>query len=355
MQPPFGVTFLDMVQSCELRVRFERSEGYQVRRMAEARIGTAFHQTLEQLINQPIEGESAHVNATIKSIFLSNLKTLDAKSATNAREKALPANPQRLHFALSALISVYPMLPVKHAKRSAAGHQSSVDPLQSDKVVVEIEVASKNKKIRGFIDRAERRATGIHLIDYKSALRTDLPLRYQQQLKLYAALWHETFNVWPSTAEVIYPLTRKNFDVAIDPEECRKLLEESLKLVEELEKNNSYDANPGAVCQVCDFRPWCHVFWNYQAKQSDFTERFNRATLGIEGKVHSFKIQSPFQFLEIQWQDRIVEVNFNQSRFPHLSNVKVGDHLRLLDFKLQGSVARPTAIYTEYSEVFICK
>lgn len=58
------------------------------------------------------------------------------------------------------------------------------------------------------------------LIDYKSALRADLPERYERQLQLYALLWHETFGEWPAEAYIVYPFTGATHKVAVDPAIC---------------------------------------------------------------------------------------------------------------------------------------
>jgi hypothetical protein len=52
--PPFGPTALEALRSCALRLRFEASVGYERRTEYIARVGIAFHRTLQSLTEDPL-------------------------------------------------------------------------------------------------------------------------------------------------------------------------------------------------------------------------------------------------------------------------------------------------------------
>src|SRR5207245_5848574 len=115
----------------------------------------------------------------------------------------------------------------------------------------------------------EHELSGARIIDYKSALRFDLPERYERQVQLYALMWHDTRGEWAAEAQVVYPLVPFVHNVVIDEATCRKVALESAELVDALHVSPAMEslASPGDVCQVCEFRPWCKPFWGWQAAE----------------------------------------------------------------------------------------
>src|SRR5947199_8384243 len=81
-RPPFGPTTLEVIRSCPLRVCFEASPGYPRRSGFAARVGTAFHSTLEALSASPPEGAHDQVAEVARSLFLEYLAKQEAEAAT---------------------------------------------------------------------------------------------------------------------------------------------------------------------------------------------------------------------------------------------------------------------------------
>ena len=74
----------------------------------------------------------------------------------------------------------------------------------------------------------------MRLIDYKSATHTDLPERYKRQMQLYAWLWHETYNDWPTEATVVYPFRAQFWSVDIAPAICEQVVFEAAEVIAQL-------------------------------------------------------------------------------------------------------------------------
>ena len=110
----------------------------------------------------------------------------------------------------------------------------------------------------------------------------DGQVRYERQLQLYAYMLYESRGRWPIKAYVVYPLTVSQHEVKIDPEECIKVAQYYRNLIDDFKgKKNHYElASPGEVCQVCDYRPWCLPFWNWQGNQENLTEALENAYQG---------------------------------------------------------------------------
>jgi len=227
--------------------------------------------------------------------------------------------------------------------------------LSEGSIMVEVPVQSQDGLLAGRVDYAERLPTGIRLLDYKSALRDDLPERYERQLQLYALLWYETFGEWPEEAAVIYPFTGAMHRVSVDPETCRRVADEARMLINQLQEGLPAEqlATPGEVCTVCEFRPWCRPFWMWQAKHPNLSIALQQAVLGFEGEIITLELKDYYWKVLVRWRDVEVRIVAPQERFPQLKMACPGMHIRALDMRLQGQRYRPQAIVTERSELFL--
>jgi RecB family exonuclease len=173
--------------------------------------------------------------------------------------------------------------------------QRSVARNENDELImVEIPVQSQDGLLAGRIDYAERLPHGgIRLLDYKSALRDDLPERYERQLQIYALLWYETFGEWPTEALVIYPFTGTAHKVVVDPAICQQVGQEARLIVEKLQEDLHAEqlASPGTVCTVCEFRPWCKPFWRWQAGHAIYSQALEKAVYGFEGTIMTLELK----------------------------------------------------------------
>lgn len=147
----------------------------------------------------------------------------------------------------------------------------------------EVAVESKNKKIFGKIDFIRTNRDGIQLIDYKTGnifkegdTSNGIKQEYQKQLKLYAALYFETFGFWPNKLTII-TLDQNELDVLFDINECIDLLEEATNFLDEVNSkiifmHNIEDlANPLPTnCNYCTYRPACLAYWRLKDNSKEW-------------------------------------------------------------------------------------
>jgi len=352
-RPPFGPTGLEVIRSCPLRVCFEASPGYLRRSGFAARVGTAFHATLEALSINPPSGALDDVAEMARRLFMDCLAKQEAEATSRPREAGLPREEDRVQRAIEAVMVEAQRLARTSGGRfgDSLGAQSlAADTATQTAVEVEIPVRSREGLFHGRIDRAEHTVAGTRLVDYKSALRPDLPERYERQLQLYAFLWHDQRGEWPVEAAVVYPLVPFVHPVSIDVNTCREVARDSALQIDRLHATQDFVdlATPGDVCKVCEFRPWCRPFWDWQANAS-----VERAAIGIEGTISDIRRQDTHWVMKINWRDGGVLLSAEHARFPHLERAKPGTRLRVLDVRLHGLRHLPRAQTTDYTEIFL--
>lgn len=366
-EAPFGPTAIEMIRTCGLRACFEVSQGYERRTAYAARVGIAFHKTLQSLTEHPIRSDNrSEIIAEAHRRFRHELALQEEQKNNRPRERMLPHDEERVHRALEAiafealrLAKQLATKQVEHENRDTTvinkAHPAEMESVCEDKALVEVPVQSQDGLLTGRVDYAERLPTGIRLLDYKSALRDGLPTRYERQLQLYALLWYETFGEWPEEAWVTYPLIGAMHKIAIDPETCRLVGNEARTLIRRLQESSSAEelATPGESCTVCEFRLWCQPFWAWQAKHPHLSTALQMATLGFEGKIRTIVLKDYYWVVTVEWREAEVRIAAPQERFPQLKYASPGMHIRVLDMRLQGQRYRPHAIVDEHSEIFL--
>jgi hypothetical protein len=364
---PFGPTDLEVLRSCPLRRCFEVSGRYERRIGFAARIGTAFHRTLESLFQTPPQAsEFAEVAKEAKRRFAQELQKQEDEKAKRPREQRLLIDEARIQRAIEALIveaqrivrqagkDSYDDKSVSQEPLSLEGHKST-DHILEGQVETEVPVKSEDGLLHGRVDYVEHLPEGVRLLDYKSALRTDLPERYERQLQLYALLWHETRGEWPSEAIIVYPFTGLTHRISVDPMTCTSVGEESRRLIAHIQTIRPTErlATPGDVCKVCEFRPWCKPFWQWQAQETVLAMALERAFLGFEGTIAGIETVNEHWRLSINWRDCTVRIATPVERFPQLHQAHVGMRVRALEMRLRGLRYQPQALVTEMSELFV--
>src|SRR5260221_9167351 len=199
--PPFGPTALEVMRSCPLRACFEASTGYERRIGYAARVGTALHRTLQSLAEHPPVGESdAEKVEEARLRLLKELEIQEEERAKRPRERGLPRDETRVSLAIEKVMEeALHLIQVDRAalpetspgatriphpfNREDGEPNMRVEPMLL--VEVEVPVKSLDGLLYGRIDQVEHSPEGVHLLDYKSALRADLPERYERQLQLY--------------------------------------------------------------------------------------------------------------------------------------------------------------------------
>jgi hypothetical protein len=361
-RPPFGVTAVEVLRSCALRACFEASPGYERRMGFAARVGTAFHQALERLSTNPLRGSPATVGAGARDLFLGALAEQERQAATRPRQQGLPREETRVERALEAVVieaqrlariaGEAPFEPASPAPSAVADLADAEHPVVAQ---VEVPVRSRDGLFQGRIDRVERETCGVRLVDYKSALRPDLPERYERQLQLYATMWHDTAGEWPAEGLVVYPLTAVQHRVSVEPAMCEQVATESAQLVGRVLSARATEAlaTPGDVCKVCEFRPWCRPFWDWQAREEHPSVALQQAAVGFEGQVIERQQLDRHWRLRVAWRDATVTLLAEAERFPQLERAEVGTLIRALEWRLQGLRHQPQATATATSEIFL--
>jgi CRISPR/Cas system-associated exonuclease Cas4 (RecB family) len=364
---PFGPSVVEIIRSCPLRSCFGASPGYERRMDYPARVGTAFHKTLQSFYDKGLPDDQGTAVKVARERFEQELHRQEIDALARPREKSLPKDTTRVDRAIEAilleatryvklgftptsLIHPGPNEPVKNP----AYEKPRID---SDSVHVEVEVPvrSQNGLFQGRIDQVEHTRDGTVIYDFKSALRDDLPGRYQRQVQLYSLMWQETHGDWPIAGYVVYPLAGKTYPVSVDPQICRTIGEESADIIRHLQCETSpYKlALPGDICTVCEYRPWCSPFWSWQAEEKSHVRAIERASLGFPGTITRLDLNNHRWHLTISWRDAIIRLSTPEERLPHLHKAKIGQTVLVLDAKLQGAPYTPLAIFSEYSELFL--
>jgi CRISPR/Cas system-associated exonuclease Cas4 (RecB family) len=130
-------------------------------------------------------------------------------------------------------------------------------------------------KIGGRIDLIKHTKLGIEILDYKTGPIIDPlsedsspELKYQQQLKLSAAIYYDAEKKWPSKL-VILGLDQKEYIINFSEKECLQILDAAKRDLEEINQrilageNPKEFANPSPEsCKYCVYRPACSAYWN---------------------------------------------------------------------------------------------
>ena len=163
----------------------------------------------------------------------------------------------------------------------------------------EVWIQSHDAKVVGRIDLLIAKNGNCEIIDYKTGAIVDesgsIKEEYKLQMKMYAALYHESEGVWPNRLTLV-GVDRKRFEVSFESSNCTQLLasftDNIAKLNERiLEGANEADlSSPSAeTCRYCLYRPGCSNYWNQRTDSeewpSDVAGRVVEITISGIGKI----------------------------------------------------------------------
>lgn len=138
----------------------------------------------------------------------------------------------------------------------------------------EIPVKSADVLVRGIIDCVLPTQDGPLIRDYKSGElfahdelhEREVKEEYVVQLKMYAALYADTFGQWPVKLQVV-PLSGSPVDITFGHEECSDLVRQASGLLQRINKTIASElgehvveslAHPNPTsCSFCPYRPAC--------------------------------------------------------------------------------------------------
>lgn len=222
----------------------------------------------------------------------------------------------------------------------------------------EMRVSSQDGLVAGRIDRVIHRPTDAVLVDYKSGTilspgndGNNGPVKpgYEIQMRLYAALYRETFGVWPEALELV-SLTGVRYAVSYTPELSFQLLADActrLKRINAIiESSRTGDRSPDAdlarphqdTCRFCQFRPGCEPYRKAlrSAGEADIWPDDVFGTLHKLTRLGNSRI-----VLEIVPEnpsaDRVFirGLDSHEDRHPALRSLQVGDHVGAFNLRRQ--------------------
>jgi CRISPR/Cas system-associated exonuclease Cas4 (RecB family) len=190
---------------------------------------------------------------------------------------------------------------------------------------------SKDKLIGGKPDLIIENGSRIEIIDFKTGaikqdclddegeLFSDVKEEYKEQLKLYAYLYFESTNKFPTNLSLVN-LAKQKFSIEFSEEECKSLFEEAKRLLNST--NNSintkiFSANPKVEnCKYCLYRPACSFF--HKKFDSDYSLN------DVVGQVRDLKkFQNGNVNLILENDSKLITIkNFNNDIFEKLNNYK---------------------------------
>ena len=222
----------------------------------------------------------------------------------------------------------------------------------------EIHVQSADGLVRGVIDAVLPNGDGPVIRDYKSGsiFKTTgndeyhLKEAYQIQLKIYAALYADSFDEWPVRLEVV-PLSGEPYIVPFDRTDCTNLVEEAratLKRINKTLESHSKSLLPGLLanptpetCSYCQYRPACEPYWSAAAESG--TDDW---PLDVKGIVEDIKqLGNSKMMMRLLTPSGLVNVPGLSAdiRHPDLQAIQVGDTAGVFNLRR----TRPTAPYSE--------
>lgn len=190
---------------------------------------------------------------------------------------------------------------------------------------------SNDKLIGGKVDLVIENGNEIEIIDFKTGAITqdcldyegeiysDIKNEYKEQLKLYAYLYFENTNKFPTDLSLV-DLAKQKFSVEFTEEECKSLFDEAkslLKSTNDSIKTKSFSANPKQEnCKYCLYRPACSFF--HKKLETNFS--FN----DVLGEIKDVKkFQNGNVSLFLQNGNMILTIkNFSEEEFDELNRNK---------------------------------
>lgn len=219
----------------------------------------------------------------------------------------------------------------------------------------EVWVESRDGKVAGSIDKAEIVDGEIVLSDLKTGSVTntsgksgesDVKESYAVQLKMYAALYEQTFGRWPARLR-IDPLSGASKDLEFTQSECSGLISSASIALETLNtkigdaSQEVFDlASPSAeTCRFCTFRPTCKAY------RTESSKGHRKWPPDVFGKIWDINIlQNGRMNLRISTDggEHVTLRALSSQQHPALENIQRGHQVGMFN-------ARPSADKLEYS------
>lgn len=181
-------------------------------------------------------------------------------------------------------------------------------------------------KLQGYIDRLTETRDGFYEIhDYKTNSRLPLPdyIRTDRQLALYMI---GVKNQYPDVKDVRLIWHFLKFDKEIDStrtdEELEQLKKDTIQLIKHIEKDERFEANPGYLCEWCEFQSccpqWSHLYKIKEKPENEYLKDSGVALVNRYAEVKAAQKQA-----NLQWDDEITKLEEALLLFAEKEHVEV--------------------------------
>ena len=318
-----------------------------------ARAGTVIHRLLAEAGRGKLQSERETINARWDELIEQTHAEMDASRIERHLVPLTRSVPKIEVLRIRAIQQALEIASTLRSPKPRTGRLKS-DPRYG----CEIHVKSADGLVRGVIDTVLPNGDGPVIRDYKSGsiFKTTsndeyhLKEAYQIQLKIYAALYADSFNEWPGRLELV-SLSGESYIVPFDRIDCTNLVEEAratLKRINKTLESHSKFLLPGLLanptprtCSYCQYRPVCEPYLSAMV-ESDI----DGWPLDVKGIVKDIKqLGNSKMMLRLLTPGGLVNVPglSTGSRHPDLQSVQVGDTAGVFNLRR----TRPTAPYSE--------
>jgi putative RecB family exonuclease len=250
----YSYSKLETYEKCKLKYKYKYIDKIipEVPKSIEAHLGTSVHATLEWFYNQVMKNIIPEISQVIEHYTETWMKEYSSDFLiVNANQTAEDYFNKGVEFLLSYYIKNQPF-----DEQTIATEQ---------KIEFDLDLKGE-RKIIGFVDRIvnNQEKNEIEIHDYKTA--NTIPQKSEiekgKQLGLYTLAIKEIFGkdknvcmVWHYLAHNTKICLRKN------NEELEKLKQDTIHLIDEIEKTKYFPANKSRLCDWCEYRTTCSA-WN---------------------------------------------------------------------------------------------
>jgi CRISPR/Cas system-associated exonuclease Cas4 (RecB family)/DNA-binding FrmR family transcriptional regulator len=217
---------------------------------------------------------------------------------------------------------------------------------------------SQDKLIGGKVDLVIESGNNVEIVDFKTGrimqdclddegdIVSDVKNEYKEQIKLYAYLYFENTNKFPTSLSLI-DLAKQKFSVVFSEKECKAVFDEAknlLKTTNDCVNTKLFSGNPKeGNCKYCLYRPACSFY--QKQLETDFS---CNDVLGKIKDVKKFQNGNVSVILRNGIRNLIVK-NFSSEAFEELNKNK-NKQIKIYNLRKEAtefvySVADTTMIY----------
>ncbi|MDD5361398.1 MAG: PD-(D/E)XK nuclease family protein [Ignavibacteria bacterium] len=279
-----------------------------------AYFGIVLHKLLELIIKGIIKNEEE-----FNRVFDEQIKVVESDLQKNNYSFFIPLQKNVKDFGLKKILLK------KHLRKAL--EQSGKH--NGARFFSEKWVESKDNLIAGKIDLLIEAGSKIEIIDFKTGEITEDILddtgevfsevkeEYKQQLKLYAYLYFDNTDKFPTNLSLI-DLAKQKFAIEFSQSECKAIYEQAKNLLystnEDITKG-TFSAKPTVInCKYCLYRPACSFF--QKLLETDYS--FNDVS-GFVKNVAKYQNGNVSVFLQSKTRQYTI-INFPSDEYNELNN-----------------------------------